>query len=130
MKRRFFIVLFVLFLTSCASVSRDSKPFGVRCDVSLEPDCVTVTAEYYGADWEFVYGVDFKNARGEERHLKFKEPRRRVLQNGNVSEFGVTVIVVQVEKWREFFDGGEVLAKVRASHGSHEYEPAHVWRKD
>lgn len=129
MKKLFLITFCAFVLTSCASVKNDTLPRGVRCDVIIDDKTASICAEYSGENWVFIYGVDLKNSRGETKFIKFKTPSRTVQKNGRVHECGVCVSVFP-EKWAEFVDGGEVLAKVRASRGWYDFEPANVWRKD
>ena len=130
MKRLFFAFIFLFSLVSCATTSSDLKPFGVRCDIKIDASAVVITAEYYGADWEYLYGVDLKNSRGETRIVRFDRTSHDVLENGRVHEFGVSVATVYTEKLREFLNDDEILAQVRCKRGWYEFEPAHVWRKD
>ena len=91
MRKYAFILLCFLFeLVSCAS--DNVKPEAVKksvpeISININGSAVVVACSYTGDDWLFIKGVEFRNASGETRRVTFRQPRRRVLSSGKVSEF-------------------------------------------
>ena len=91
MVRKIFLILIPFFFLACASKpapapAEKSEPVP---DVSINVNgtAVVVGCSYLGDDWLFIKGVEFRNASGETRRVMFKNPRRRVVSAGLVSEF-------------------------------------------
>ncbi len=75
---------------SCASDNVEPAPVkkpAPEISININGSAVVVACSYTGDDWLFIKGVEFRNASGETRRVKFKQPRRRVLSSGKVSEF-------------------------------------------
>ena len=91
MKKYAFILLFCLFaLVSCASDNVEPEPVKKNVpeiEIVTKNASVIVTCYYHGDDWLFIKGVEFRNASGDTKRVMFKQPRRRVLSGGKVSEF-------------------------------------------
>lgn len=91
MKKYAFILLCFLFaLVSCASDNVEPEPVKKsvpEISININGSAVVVACSYTGDDWLFIKGVEFRNASGETRRVTFKQPRRRVLSSGKVSEF-------------------------------------------
>lgn len=91
MKKYAFILLCCLFaLASCAS--NKVEPASVKksvaeISININGSAVVVACSYFGDDWLFIKGVEFRNASGDTKRVMFKQPRRRVLSGGKVSEF-------------------------------------------
>ncbi len=91
MRKYAFILFCCLFaLVSCASDNVEPEPVkkpAPEISININGSAVVVACSYTGDDWLFIKGVEFRNASGETRRVKFKQPRRRVLSSGKVSEF-------------------------------------------
>jgi hypothetical protein len=91
MRKYAFILLCCLFaLVSCASDNVEPEPVKKsvpEISININGSAVVVACSYTGDDWLFIKGVEFRNASGETRRVTFKQPRRRVLSSGKVSEF-------------------------------------------
>jgi hypothetical protein len=55
--------------------------------ININGSAVVVACSYIGDDWLFIKGVEFRNASGDTKRVMFKQPRRRVISGGKVSEF-------------------------------------------
>ena len=86
-----FILLCCLFaLVSCASNKVEPAPVkksAPEISININGSAVVVACSYTGDDWLFIKGVEFRNASGDTKRVMFKQPRRRVLSGGKVSEF-------------------------------------------
>ena len=87
---------FVLFcfislcFVSCASDNVEPQPVKKsvpEISININGSAVVVACSYFGDNWLFINGVEFRNASGETRRVTFKQPRRRVISGGKVSEF-------------------------------------------
>ena len=91
MKKYAFILLCCLFaLASCASNKVEPAPVKksvAEISININGSAVVVACSYIGDDWLFIKGVEFRNASGDTKRVMFKQPRRRVLSGGKVSEF-------------------------------------------
>ena len=91
MKKYAFILLCCLFaLASCASNKVEPAPVKksvAEISININGSAVVVACSYFGDDWLFIKGVEFRNASGDTKRVMFKQPRRRVLSSGKVSEF-------------------------------------------
>ena len=91
MKKYAFILLCCLFaLVSCASDNVEPEPVKKptpEISININGSAVVVACSYIGDDWLFIKGVEFRNASGDTKRVMFKQPRRRVLSGGKVSEF-------------------------------------------
>lgn len=91
MRKYAFILFCCLFaLVSCASDNVEPEPVKKsvpEISININGSAVVVACSYTGDDWLFIKGVEFRNASGETRRVTFKQPRRRVLSSGKVSEF-------------------------------------------
>ena len=77
-------------LVSCASDNVEPEPVknpAPEISININGSAVVVACSYIGDDWLFIKGVEFRNASGETRRVMFKNPRRRVVSAGLVSEF-------------------------------------------
>ena len=89
-KYAFILLCFLCALVSCASDNVEPEPVKKsvpEISININGSAVVVACSYTGDDWLFIKGVEFRNASGETRRVKFKQPRRRVLSSGKVSEF-------------------------------------------
>lgn len=91
MRKYAFILLCCLFaLVSCASDNVEpelvKKPVP-EVSININGSAVVVACSYFGDDWLFIKGVEFRNASGDTRRVTFKEVRRSVISGGKVSEF-------------------------------------------
>jgi hypothetical protein len=89
-KYAFILLCFLFALVSCASDNVEPEPVKKsvpEISININGSAVVVACSYIGDDWLFIKGVEFRNASGETRRVTFKQPRRRVLSSGKVSEF-------------------------------------------
>ena len=89
-KYAFILICFLFALVSCASDNVEPEPVKKsvpEISININGSAVVVACSYIGDDWLFIKGVEFRNASGETRRVTFKQPRRRVLSSGKVSEF-------------------------------------------
>ena len=89
-KYAFILVCFFFALVSCASDNVESEPAKKpvpEISININGSAVVVACSYIGDDWLFIKGVEFRNASGDTKRVMFKQPRRRVLSGGKVSEF-------------------------------------------
>lgn len=89
-KYAFILLCFLFALVSCASDNVEPEPVKkpvAEISININGSAVVVACSYIGDDWLFIKGVEFRNASGDTKRVMFKQPRRRVLSSGNVSEF-------------------------------------------
>ena len=89
-KYAFILICFLFALVSCASDNVEPEPVKKsvpEISININGSAVVVACSYTGDDWLFIKGVEFRNASGDTKRVMFKQPRRRVLSSGNVSEF-------------------------------------------
>lgn len=133
--KKIFLVIFCIFVTGCASkpapVSAPApkietpKPEPVpSVSVEVGENMYSVICSYSGREWWFITAVWLQNERGEIKKYKFKDPRRKVWDNGTVSETCVYTSIY-ADEFREWVNGGQVKARV-ISDKYRDFEPVEI----
>lgn len=132
--KKWFIALLCLFFISCASktapVSRVNPVTGDELpavSIDISNNYYSVTCSYTGKHWEFITGVNLRNAQGDVMTITFENPTRRVKDGGRVYEVGVYA-AYNVEEFRAWAGDGVVEARVISDY-AHEYEAVLVYFK-